>query len=138
MSVVDWPWTYDEFQPYFERAEHEWGVSGKANQNAAQERTRPDYEFPMPPLRPHVSTPFLMRAFAKFGMTPYMSPRGINSHTYDSRPGCPFCGYCQSFGCAVNDRCSSTNTVLPRALHTAAATCAPATASPASSMSGAG
>ncbi|MDC0666360.1 GMC oxidoreductase [Nannocystis radixulma] len=117
-SVVDWPWTYDEFQPYFERAEREWGVSGKVRQCAAQEPTRDGYEYPMPPLRPHASTPFLMRAFARGGMTPYLSPRGINSRTYDGRPGCPFCGYCQNFGCAVNDRASSTNTVLARALGT--------------------
>jgi len=116
--VVDWPWTYDEFQPWFERAEHEWGVSGKANQNERQEPTRPRYEYPMPPLRPHASTPFLREAFGRAGMKPYLSPRGINSRTYDSRPGCPFCGYCQAFGCAVNDRASSTNTVLARALAT--------------------
>jgi choline dehydrogenase-like flavoprotein len=115
-SMVNWPWTYDEFQPYFERAEHEWGVSGRANQAPVQEPTRPGYDYPMPPLRPHASTPFVMKAFAKAGMRPYLSPRGINSKTYDGRPGCPFCGYCQGFGCAVNDRASSTNTVLARAI----------------------
>ncbi len=117
-SMVNWPWTYDEFQPWFERAEHEWGVSGKANQNDRQEPTRPGYEYPMRPIRPHAATPFLQWAFGKAGMKPYLSPRGINSRTFDSRPGCPFCGYCQGFGCAVNDRASSTNTVLARALGT--------------------
>ncbi|HKQ79624.1 MAG TPA: GMC family oxidoreductase [Blastocatellia bacterium] len=117
-SMVNWPWRYDEWHPYFERAEWEWGVSGRARQCAAQEPTRPGYEYPMGPLRPHASTPFLMRAFAKAKMTPYLSPRGINTRTYDGRPGCPFCGYCQSFGCAVNDRASSVNTVLARALRT--------------------
>jgi choline dehydrogenase-like flavoprotein len=118
VSMVDWPWTYDEFQPFFERAEWEWGVSGKSRQSPAQEPTRPGYEFPMPPIRAHASTPFLVGAFGRAGMKPYASPRGINSRTYDGRPGCPFCGYCQGFGCAVNDRCSSTNTVLARALRT--------------------
>jgi choline dehydrogenase-like flavoprotein len=117
-SMVNWPWRYDEWHPYFERAEWEWGVSGRARQCASQEPTRPEYEYPMPPLRPHASTPFLMRAFAKAKMTPYLSPRGINSRTFDGRPGCPFCGYCQSFGCAVNDRANSANTVLAKALHT--------------------
>ena len=32
--------------------------------------------------------------------------------------GCPFCGYCQGFGCAVNDRASSANTVLKKAIDT--------------------
>ncbi|MGH3933380.1 MAG: GMC oxidoreductase [Pseudonocardiaceae bacterium] len=117
-SMVNWPWTYEEFQPWFERAEHEWGVSGKANQNERQEPTRPGYDYPMPPIRPHASTSFLRWVFGRAGMKPYLSPRGINSKTHDGRPGCPFCGFCQSFGCAVNDRASSTNTVLARALAT--------------------
>jgi choline dehydrogenase-like flavoprotein len=115
-SMVNWPWTYEEFHPYFERAEHEWGVSGKARQSPAQEPVRPHYDYPMPPIRPHAASPFLARAFGRAGMSPYASPRGINSRTYNSRPGCPFCGYCQGFGCAVNDRASSTNTVLAQAL----------------------
>jgi len=118
VSMPDWPWTYEEFQPWFERAEHEWGVSGAANQSPVQEPTRPGYEFPMPPLRLHGSVPYIEKVFGRAGMYPYRSPRGINSRTYDSRPGCPFCGYCQGFGCAVNDRASSRNTVLARALTT--------------------
>jgi len=117
-STVNWPWSYEEFVPHFERAEWEWGVSGKMNQWPAphQEPSRPGYDYPMPPIRQHASTVFLMQAFQKVGMHPYLSPRGINSRTYNGRPGCPFCGYCQGYGCAVNDRASSTNTVLARAL----------------------
>lgn len=117
-SMVNWPWTYDEFQPYFERAEHLWGVSGKTRQHehhARQEPTRDGYELPMPPLRPHAHTQFLMEAFGKAGMMPYLGARAINSQTHDGRPGCPFCGFCQYYGCSVNSRASSVNTVLSRA-----------------------
>lgn len=119
-SMVNWPWKYEDFHEYFERAEWEWGVSGQAGQWPApyQEPTREGYRYPMSPIRPHASTPFLMEAFRNAGMHPYLSPRGINSRTFDGRPGCPFCGYCQGYGCAVNDRASSTNTVLARALAT--------------------
>jgi choline dehydrogenase-like flavoprotein len=118
-SQVDWPWTYDEFQPWFEMAEWEWGVSGQAPSPGTahkQEQLRDGYSFPMPPVRPHASTPFLTWAFARAGMKPFPSPRGINTRTYNGRPGCPYCGYCQGYGCAVNDRASSTNTVLAEAL----------------------
>ena len=74
-SMVDWPWTYEEFLPYFERAEHEWGVSGKANQAPAQEPMSPGYEYPMPPLRLHAATEFLMEAFGKAGWQPYRPAR---------------------------------------------------------------
>jgi choline dehydrogenase-like flavoprotein len=118
VDMVNWPWTYDEFQPYFERAEYDWGVSGKTRQCSVQEPTRDGYEYPMPPILPHASTAFMMEAFGKAGMTPYFSPRAINSQVHDGRPACSFCGYNQFFGCAVNSRASSTNTVLHRALTT--------------------
>lgn len=115
-SMVNWPWTYDELQPWFERAEHEWGVSGKAGQCPSQEPTRAGYDYPMPPLRAHASTNFLMDAFGKAGMQPYHGPRAMNSRTAGGRPACPFCGFNQFFGCAVNSRASAANTVLAKAL----------------------
>lgn len=120
-SQVNWPWTYDEFQPWFERAEWDWGISGLAggpNPTHRQEPTRPGYHYPMPPVRPHSASPFLGWAFGRAGFQPFPSPRGINTRTYDGRPSCPYCGYCQGYGCAVNDRASSTNTVLRKALAT--------------------
>jgi len=117
-SMVDWPWTYEEFLPYFEKAEHEWGVSGKANQAPAQEPMSPGYEYPMPPLRLHAATEFLMEAFGKAGWQPYLGPRAINSQVYDSRPACSFCGFNQFYGCALNARGNAANTMIPRALST--------------------
>ena len=117
-DMVDWPWDYASFQPFFEKAEHGWGVSGLANQSPAQEPTSPGYDYPMPPIREHASSPFLKFVFAKAGMYPYRSPRGINSRTNDSRPGCPFCGYCQGFGCPSNCRSGAADTVLRKAMST--------------------
>lgn len=117
-DMVDWPWDYASFQRFFERAEWDWGVSGQANQSPTQEPTRPGYDYPMPPIREHGSSPFLKFVFAKEGMFPYRSPRGINSRTNDSRPGCPFCGYCQGFGCASNCRSGAADTVLRKAMTT--------------------
>src|SRR2546423_657530 len=59
-----------------------------------------------------------MSAFEKAGMPAYRGPRGINSRTYDGRPGCSFCGYDQFFGCPVNSRSNSLNTMLAHAMHT--------------------
>jgi choline dehydrogenase-like flavoprotein len=112
--MVKWPWSYEEFLPYFERAEHEWCVSGDASQSA--ESMRPGYQYPLPPLKLHASTAFLMQAFTHAGLKPYVGARAINSQTFDGRPACSFCGYCQFFGCAVNCRANSVNTVLRRAL----------------------
>lgn len=120
-SQVNWPWKYRDFHEWFERAEWDWGISGVAagpTPQHGQEPTRPGYRYPMPPMRPHASSSFLTWAFGRAGMQPFPSPRGINTRTYDGRPSCPYCGYCQGYGCAVNDRASSTNTVLRKALAT--------------------
>ena len=114
--MVAWPWTYEDFRPWFEKAEWEWAVSGDATQSA--EEMRPGYQYPVPPLKPHMSTPFLMDLFGTAGLQPYLGARAINSLTYDGRPGCSFCGYCQFFGCALNCRANACNTMLYRARQT--------------------
>ncbi len=115
-SMVDWPWTYEEFLPYFEKAEWAWCVSGDAEHS--EEPMRPGYRYPTPPLKPHASTDFLAPIFKAAGLKPYLGARAINSETFDGRPACSFCGYNQFFGCAVNSRSNSINTVLRRALAT--------------------
>lgn len=121
--MVDWPWKYEEFVPYFKSAERDWCVSGDNQESAQMESARSgkidkEYDYPMPPLRLHSSTDFLKSIFDKAGLRPYVGARAINSQTFDSRPACSFCGYNQLFGCSVNSRASSTNTVLRRALNT--------------------
>jgi choline dehydrogenase-like flavoprotein len=116
-NMVDWPWTYEQFRPYFERAEWMWGVSGDARQSP-EWIDSPRYQYPMPPLKKHMATDFLTEKFRAAGLQPYIGARAINSQTYDGRPACSFCGFCQFFGCAVNCRASSANTVLQRALAT--------------------
>jgi choline dehydrogenase-like flavoprotein len=111
--MVKWPWSYEEFRPWFEKAEWDWFVSGDADQS--EEEMRHGYQYPVAPLKPHLSTPLLMDVFGKAGLKPYFGARAINSLSYDDRPGCPFCGFCQFFGCAVNCRSNAQNTMLRRA-----------------------
>jgi len=126
IDMPDWPWSYDDMQPWFEIAEHEWIVSGRSGQTVgkkgakpwSQERMRPGYDYPQPPLIDHASTKFLMSTFEKAGMPAYRGPRAINSRTIDGRPACSFCGYDQFFACPVNSRSNSMNTMLAHALHT--------------------
>jgi choline dehydrogenase-like flavoprotein len=116
VNMVKWPWSYEEFLPYFERAEWEWGVAGDARQSP--EWMREGYQYPMPPLKAHASSDFLFQIFNKSGLQPYFGARAINSETFDGRPACSFCGYNQFFGCAVNSRANASNTMLRRALAT--------------------
>lgn len=117
-DMPDWPWDYRQFEPFYERAEYDWGVSGKTNQSPTQETFRDGYEYPMPPLAQHPGDAVLTRLLNAENLFPYQAPKGINSEERDGRPACVFCGFCQGYGCAVNDRANARNTVVKKAVET--------------------
>ena len=51
----------------------------------------------------------------KLGYHPFSSPRAILSQPYQGRPGCTYCGFCQSFGCHIGAKSSILVTKLPEA-----------------------
>src|SRR5262249_30747010 len=51
----------------------------------------------------------------KLGYHPFSTPRAILSRTYQGRPGCTYCGFCQAFGCHVGAKSSILVTKLPEA-----------------------
>jgi gluconate 2-dehydrogenase alpha chain len=121
-SLVDWPLSYAELEPYYDRAEYELGVSGKAGNlqgkkivggNVFEAPRRRDY--PLPPLRPDQSELIFDEATRKLGYHPFSTPRAIISEPYNNRPGCTYCGFCQAFGCHVGAKSSILVTKLPEA-----------------------
>jgi gluconate 2-dehydrogenase alpha chain len=121
-SLIDWPLSYAELEPYYDRAEYELGVSGKAGNlqghkidggNVFEAPRRRDY--PLPPLRPDQSELIFDEATRKLGYHPFSTPRAIISEAYNNRPGCTYCGFCQAFGCHVGAKSSILVTKLPEA-----------------------
>ncbi len=121
-SLIDWPLSYAELEPYYDRAEYELGVSGKAGNlqgnkidggNVFEAPRRRDY--PLPPLRPDQSEIIFEEATRKLGYHPFSTPRAIISEPYNNRPGCTYCGFCQAFGCHVGAKSSILVTKLPEA-----------------------
>ena len=121
-SVADWPLSYADLEPYYERAEYELGVSGKAGNLAG---TRIDggnvfeaprkRDYPLPPLRVDRAGALLDAGARKLGLHPFSTPRAIISEAYKGRPGCTYCGFCQTFGCHVGAKSSTLVTKLPEA-----------------------
>jgi len=121
-TVEDWPFGYEELEPYYDKVEYEIGVSGQAgNVGGAIDprgnifeapRRRP---YPMPPLR---STAYLekMAASARtLGWHPFAGPAAINSRSYQNRSGCMYHGFCNRGGCHVDAKNSTMVTTIPRA-----------------------
>ena len=121
-SVIDWPLSYAELEPYYERAEYELGVSGKAGNLEARRSTaamcsrrRARREYPLTPLLLDQVGVNFNAAAKKLGLHPFSTPHAILSEPYKDRPGCTYCGFCQSFGCHVGAKSSILVTKLPEA-----------------------
>jgi gluconate 2-dehydrogenase alpha chain len=121
-SLADWPLSSTDLEPYYDKAEYELGVSGKAGNvqgnkiaggNVFEAPRRRDY--PLPPLRDDQSGVIFRGAALKLGYHPFPTPRAILSQDYNGRPGCTYCGFCQAFGCHVGAKSSILVTKLPEA-----------------------
>lgn len=115
-SLSDWPISYDELEPYYERAEWEVGVSGNGDAHPGRGKRRRPY--PMEPLSMTLEAERLARAAAKLGWDAGPVPLLINSVERDGRPACGRCGQCVGFACPTNSKNGGHNTMLVRAIAT--------------------
>jgi gluconate 2-dehydrogenase alpha chain len=121
-SLVDWPLSYADLEPYYDRAEYELGVSGKAGNLQGKKidggnvfEAPRQREYPLPALQMDQSEIIFQEATRKLGLHPFSTPRAIISQPYNDRPGCTYCGFCQAFGCHVGAKSSILVTKLPEA-----------------------
>lgn len=116
----DWPLTYADLEPWYDRAEREVGVSGMVREDLPahlrDERTSPD--LPFPPTFEHPLATHIDRVCEKQGWHSLPLPRAILSEPHAGRRGCEYAGYCGSYGCRTDAKGSSLAAFLPRALAT--------------------
>ncbi|MBM3762170.1 MAG: GMC family oxidoreductase [Acidobacteria bacterium] len=115
-TLEDWPVSYEDLAAYYEKAEWELGVSGKAGANPFEGPRGKGY--PMPPLPFNREASVLAPAGRKIGMHPFPIPMAINSVPYEGRGACIQCPHCVGFSCEVDAKGSTAVTVIPRALAT--------------------
>src|ERR1700683_4340000 len=99
-SLVDWPLSYAEIEPFYDQAEYELGVSGKggnlqgktiAGGNVFEApRSR---EYPLPPLLVDQSAILFEAGAKKLGLHPFSYARAIVSEPYNGRAGFTSCGF---------------------------------------------
>jgi gluconate 2-dehydrogenase alpha chain len=125
-DIIDWPLSYDNLEPYYEKFEWEFGVSGEAGANPfAGPRKR---GFPLPPLRHSARMRLFADACRQLGYHPYDTAAGIASAPYQpaapfdsriaERPACVYCGHCNFYGCHVHAKAASLYITIPVALET--------------------
>jgi choline dehydrogenase-like flavoprotein len=115
-SLADWPIGYDDIEPFYQRAEWDFGVSGDANGNpfgAPRKRA-----FPNPPHPGRTASYRVMQAAKKLGYHPFPTPVAINSRAYGSRPECVHGGACLGYGCPIGAKATTLSVCIPKALAT--------------------
>lgn len=104
---IDWPLTYDDIAPYYERAELLLGVSGQPH--AAFPKQGP---YPNPPHPFSPSSRLIASGCKKLGFDLWPNPLAILSRPYQGRLPCVYCKSCID-GCVVGDKSSVDVAVLP-------------------------
>jgi gluconate 2-dehydrogenase alpha chain len=120
-TLEDMPVTYEDLEPYYDRAEYAIGIAGKAGNlngvlhgegNILEASRRREY--PMPPLRYSGWQEVLKPAAAKLGWHSFRAPSAVTTKIYQGRPMCTYCGFCSGIGCH-NGAKSSTDVSTIRA-----------------------
>ena len=117
-SLTDWPISYADLAPCYERAEWEIGVSGDSA-DAARHWPRAR-GYPMPAVPPGPSGRVLARGAEALGIATLTPPLLINTEPRAGRGACIQCGSCVGFPCPSDGKNGTQNTMLPRALATGA------------------
>lgn len=99
-TLIDWPITLDDLEPYYDKAEAKMGVSGTNG---------------LPPSAKNSNFKVLEAGARQVGYNQITTSHiAINSQAYDGRPGCRQIGWCNE-GCAIGAKWSTLYTEIPRA-----------------------
>ncbi|HEY9517035.1 MAG TPA: GMC family oxidoreductase [Gemmatimonadaceae bacterium] len=108
----DWPISYDDVAPYYDRIDRLIGIFG-SNEGL---RNHPDGIF-QPPPRPRCYELLVKQACDHLGVTCIPSRLSILTKPLNGRAACHYCGQCNR-GCAVNANFSSPGVLIAPALET--------------------
>ena len=124
-AIQDWPVSYDELEPYYDRFEYTCGISGKAgNLKGVKQDGGNPFEgpraraYPTPPQLQGYAQELFTKAAGGRGLNPFPRPSANLSQAYTNPYGCrmgpcSYCGFCERFGCANYSKSSPQTCVLP-------------------------
>jgi gluconate 2-dehydrogenase alpha chain len=128
MTIEDWPLSYDELEPCYDRFEKLCGTSGKAGNIRGRKQTGGNpfegwrsSEYPTPPLKQPYGSTLFAEAARKTGHSPFPQPASNLSEAYVNPLGmklgqCTYCGFCERFGCGNYSKASPQTCILPALL----------------------
>jgi gluconate 2-dehydrogenase alpha chain len=126
--VQDWPISYDDLEPYYDRFEYMAGTTGRAGNLLGEIREGGNpfegfrsREYPLPPLKDSHATSLFRAATHELGLHPFPQPVANSSEVYTNpdgieRAACTYCGMCAFHPCKSGAKADPLVTVLPVAL----------------------
>ncbi len=113
-TLVDWPVSYDDLEPYYALLDELIGIAGDEDNPFIPRKNK----YPLPPLRPTRMTQLFHKTTAAMGLHPHALPAGVNSKPYNGYPETKYSALSLGFGPINNDRWHAGMTSVPEALAT--------------------
>lgn len=119
ITIQDWGITYDDLEPYYDKAEKMMGIGGEVDPNYP-ERANP---YPNPPMKKTVGMKIFESTCKEMGYKTFVIPSGNMTQSYTNPDGeslnaCMYCNFCGSNGCEYGAKADPIVTVIPTAVKT--------------------
>ena len=116
-NIEDWPISYEQLEPYYDKVEKIVGVSGYATPHK-YESPRSSKNFPYPATTEHPIVNLIDKSAKQIGFTSVVTPRAILSQDIQNRDKCYYSNYCGSYGCSSGAKGSAREALINPALKT--------------------
>jgi gluconate 2-dehydrogenase alpha chain len=125
MTIQDWPVSYDDIEPHYDRFEKLCGVSGQAgNLHGKMVAGGNPFEgprgenYPNKPIKTAVAPAMFGTAAQNLGYHPFPTPTATSSAPYVNPEGitlgaCEYCGHCNRTACEANAKASPNVNIVP-------------------------
>lgn len=110
-----WPLAYEDFEPYYSRAEHLYKVHGRHGIDPTDPPVSQDYLFPPLPHEPRIQE--LADDLSAAGYKPFPLPVGVDRNEQAPRQApCVRCDTCDGFPCLVDAKCDAQVACVDKAV----------------------
>ncbi len=115
-TLADWPITYAELEPYYDRVEWAFGVSGQSSANVFESfRSR---GYPCPPMPQSRYAQKFHLGCDRLGWNSFPTPQAALSRPFNGRPATVVSAFAQQHGDPTGTRSSALNVFVPEAVAT--------------------